>query len=247
MTRPDFNDVAPRTSLNPGALTGTAGNPDLDPFRANQADLSMEWYPAPGRIFGAALFYKDIKSFITDSPVTQLFNVQSATSPSLQCTPVSPNVFNCPFLINQRSNGGGGRMEGFELQLTQPIWGGFGVQTNYTFTDAESDDGNPLPGASRDTFNLTGYFENKWVSARLSYTYRSEFFVTFDRSTHLNQDSLSSLDTSIVVNVTDNIGLTFDGINLTDEKIVQFADTPTNPRAIYDNGRTYYGGVRFKF
>ena len=34
-------------------------------------------------------------------------------------------------------------MEGFELQLTQPIWGGFGIQGNYTFTDAEADNGDP--------------------------------------------------------------------------------------------------------
>ncbi len=219
MTRPDYNEIAPRTSLNPGSLSGTSGNPELDPFRANQADLSIEWYPGAGRIFGAALFYKDVKSFITDKPVTEFFNVQSATSPSLQCTPVSANVFNCPFLINQRTNGGGGTMEGFELQLTQPIWGGFGVQGNYTFTDAEADNGDPLPGASKDTFNLTGYFENKWASARLAYTYRSEFFVTFDRTTPLNQDALSSLDTSVVVNVMPSLALTFDAINMTDEKI----------------------------
>ena len=247
MTRPDYNEIAPRTSLNPGSLSGTSGNPELDPFRANQADLSIEWYPGAGRIFGAALFYKDVKSFISDKPVTEFFNVQSATSPSLQCTPVSPNVFNCPFLINQRTNGGGGRMEGFELQLTQPIWGGFGVQGNYTFTDAEADNGDPLPGASKDTFNLAGYFENKWLSARLAYTYRSEFFVTFDRTTPLNEDSLSSLDASVVVNVMDNLALTFDGINLTDEKLEQFAGTKDQPRAIYDNGRTYYAGVRVKF
>jgi iron complex outermembrane recepter protein len=247
MTRPDFNDVAPRTSLNPGALSGTAGNPDLDPFRANMADLSFEWYPGAGSIFGAALFYKDIKSFITDKPVTEFFNVQSATSPNLQCTPVSANVFNCPFTINQRTNGGGGRTEGFELQLTQPIWGGFGVTGNYTFTDAEADNGDPMPGNSRDMFNLSGYFENQRLSARVSWTYRSEFFVTFDRTGHLNQDALSQLDASVVVNLMDSVALTFDGINLTDEKIEQFQDIKSNPRAIYDNGRTYYAGVRVKF
>ncbi len=247
MTRPDYNEIAPRTSLNPGALSGTSGNPDLDPFRANQADLSIEWYPGAGRIFGAALFYKDVKSFITDRPVQEFFNVQSATSPNLACTPVSPNVFNCPFTINERTNGGGGRMEGFELQLTQPIWGGFGVTGNYTFTDAEADNGDPLPGASRDQFNVSGYYENQWVSARLSYTYRSEFFVTFDRTTPLNEDSLSSLDASVVFNVMENLALTFDGINLTDEKVEQFAGTKDQPRAIYDNGRTYYAGVRVKF
>ena len=31
MTRPDFTDITPRASLNPGALSGTSGNPDLDP------------------------------------------------------------------------------------------------------------------------------------------------------------------------------------------------------------------------
>ena len=33
----------------------------------------------------------------------------------------------------------------------------------------------------------------------------------------------------------------------TDEKLEQFAGTKDQPRAIYDNGRTYYAGVRVKF
>lgn len=247
MTRPNYNDVAPRISLNPGALTGTGGNPDLDPFRANQADLSIEWYPESGAILAAALYYKDIKSFITDAPTNQNFNVESATQPNLACTLVSGTTWSCPFVINQRSNGGGGRMEGFELAVTKPLWGGFGVQGNYTFTDAEADNGDPLPGASKDTFNLSAYFENQRVSARVSYTYRSEFFVTFDRNTPLNQDELQSVDASVVVNILDSLALTFDGINLTDEEIVQFTGEQFRPRAVYDNGRVYYAGVRFQF
>src|SRR4029078_8654548 len=42
MARPDYTDVAPRVSLNPGALSGTGGNPHVDPYRANQADVSIE-------------------------------------------------------------------------------------------------------------------------------------------------------------------------------------------------------------
>ena len=96
--------------------------------------------------------------------------------------------------------------------------------------------------------NMTfGRHGSPWVSARLSYTYRSEFFVTFDRTTPLNEDSLSSVDASVVFNVMENLALTFDGINLTDEKLEQFAGTKDQPRAIYDNGRTYYAGVRVKF
>jgi iron complex outermembrane receptor protein len=248
MTRPDFADIAPRTNLNQGALTGTAGNPEIDPYRANQADVSFEWYPDESSILAFGLYYKDIESFITDRPETQFFDIQDDAAPSLACVEVTPGeVFSCPFLINVRSNGGGGRIQGYELALTRPVWGGFGVQANYTFSDAEADNGDPIPGNSRDVFNLTGYFENDRLSARLMYTYRSEFFVTFDRSTQLNQDNLKSLDASVVVNVTDNVALTFDGVNLTNEEIVQFATDKFRPRAIYDNGRIFFAGARVKF
>lgn len=247
MARPDYTDIAPRTSLNPGALSGTAGNPDVDPYRANQADLSIEYYPQDGAGYAMAVYYKDIESFITDRPVVRNFLVQSATAPSLDCTAAGPNTFDCPFTINLRSNGGGGRIQGFELAATQPLMGGFGFQTNYTFADAEADNGDPLPQASRDQFNLTGYFENERLSTRLSYTYRSDFFVTFDRTTPLNQEALRSLDASISYNVTDSVTLTFDGVNLTNEEIVQFAGDRFRPRAIYDNGRVYFFGVRVAF
>lgn len=247
MARPDFTDVAPRSSLNIGSLTGSSGNPDLDPYRANQADVSVEWYRDNDSIVAAALYYKDIKSFITDRPVVQQMTIQTGT-PTAACTPAGgADLFNCPFTINQRSNGGGGKIQGLELSVTQPIWGGFGINGNYTYSDAEADSGDPIPGNSEDTFNLAAFFENELLSARLSYTYRSEFFVTFDRSTQLNQKALESVDASLVVNVLDNVALTLDGINLTDEKIEQYATLESRPRAIYENGRIFYAGVRLKF
>ncbi|HSD73235.1 MAG TPA: TonB-dependent receptor [Steroidobacteraceae bacterium] len=247
MTRPNYNDVAPRTNLNQGAFTGTSGNPELDPFRANQADLSFEWYRSNDSVVALAIFYKDIDTFITDKPVSQNFDIDSATQPSLACTQVGPTRWNCPFVINQRSNGDGGSMQGAELAVTWPLAGGFGVQGNYTYTDAEADNGDPLPGASEDTFNLTAYFENPRVSARLAYTYRSDFFVTFDRNTPLNQDDLQSLDASFVFNVRDNLALTFDGVNLTDEDIEQYTGEKFRPRGIYHNGPVYWAGVRMRF
>jgi len=247
MARPDFTDVAPRESLNLGALTGTAGNPNLDPYRANQADVSLEWYPDNDSLLALAIYYKDIKSFITDQPVQRTVTVQTGT-PNGACTSAgAPNLFNCPFTINERANGGGGEIKGAELTVTKSIWGGFGVTGNYTYSDADTDSGDPLPGNSQDTFNLSAYYENAKLSARLSYTYRSEFFVSFDRSTSLNQSALQSVDASLVWSVLDNVALTFDAINLTDEDIEQFAGVETRPRAIYDNGRIFFGGVRLKF
>lgn len=121
------------------------------------------------------------------------------------------------------------------------------VQGNYTYADAETDNGDPLRGASEDTFNLTAHYENPRVSARLAYTYRSEFFVTFDRNTPLNQDDLQQVGLSVSVNVLDNMAITFDGVNLTDEDLEQFTGNKSRPRAIYDNGPVYFAGVRMRF
>jgi iron complex outermembrane recepter protein len=251
MARPDFTDVSPRVTLNPGALTGQGGDPNVDPFRANQADLSLEWYHGNDEILSAALFYKDIESFITDQPVQQSHLIQTDTPNlslcTLSATPEFPNRYSCQFTINQRVNGGGGNVKGLELNALQKLGGGFGVQGNYTYSDAEADEaGLEIPGNSKHSGNIIGFYENARFGARLAYSYRSDFFVTFDRSTRLNQDSLKSLDASVAFDLYHGLTLTADGVNLTDEKIVQFASDRFRPRAVYDNGRYYFLGVRFQ-
>src|SRR4030095_11481664 len=213
-------------NLNIGALSGSTGNPLIDPFRANPYDLSLEWYHGDAAAVAVALFYKDVKSFITDHVVTRNFDVETATSPNLACTPAGVsstgvNLWSCPFTLNERINGGGGEMQGGGVGVTQPIWGGFGVQANYTYTDAKADNGDPIPGNSKDSFNVIAYFENQLLSARLAYNYRSEFFVAFDRPTRLSQEATESLDASVNVNVLDYLTLTFEAQNLTEEEITQ--------------------------
>jgi iron complex outermembrane receptor protein len=144
-------------------------------------------------------------------------------------------------------NGGGGKVRGMELSLLQQLGGGFGVQGNYTYSDATADDPNlQIPGNSKNSGNIVGFFENKKFAARLAYSYRSAFFVTFDRSTRLNQDAMKSLDASLAFNVYRGLTFTVDGVNLTNQKIIQFASDRFRPRAVYDNGRYYYIGFRFQ-
>ena len=253
MARPDFTDVSPRVTLNPGSLTGQGGDPEIDPYRANQGDFSLEWYHGPNNneILSAAVFYKDIESFITDSPVQQAHLIQTDNPNLSLCTPAPsadfPNRYSCQFTINQRVNGGGGQVAGIELNGIKKLGHGFGIQANYTYSDANADDADlEIPGNSKHSGNIIGFFENNRLGARLAYSYRSEFFVTFDRSTRLNQDALKSLDASVALNVYHGLALTFDAVNLTDEKIVQFASDSFRPRAVYDNGRYYFAGVRFQ-
>lgn len=251
IARPDYTDVAPRVTLNEGALTGQGGDPNVDPFRANQADVSLEWYRGKDSILSAAVFYKDIESFITDRPVQQRHLIQTNNPNTSLCqpafTPEFPNRYSCLFTINQRANGGGGTVNGLELNLLQPLGAGFGIQVNYTYSDAEADDPElEIPGNSDHSGNVVAFYENRRFAGRLAYSYRSEFFVTFDRSTRLNQEELRSLDASLALNVFSNISLTLDGVNLTEEEVTQFASDRFRPRAVYDNGRYFFAGIRWR-
>ncbi|ODU22521.1 MAG: TonB-dependent receptor [Sphingomonas sp. SCN 67-18] len=252
VARPDFAKIAPGVNLNGTTLSGSGGNPALKPFRANQYDVSFEWYPDRQTIVAAALFYKDILSYIVNQTTTESFPTQFdviGTQPA-SCTPIAggnPNLFSCPYDINRPSNGQGGTNKGIELQVSRPLWGGFGVIASYTYSDAKANNGDPIPDNSKHTGSLTGYFENTLLSARVSYTYRSKFFIDIDRNAPLNEHALESVDASLSVNITPNVALTADAVNLTNEKVIQYSGTPDRPRAIYDNGRQFYVGARFRF
>jgi iron complex outermembrane receptor protein len=249
IARPDFVDITPGVNLNGTTLTGGGGNPNIDPFQANQYDLSIEWYPDRETIFALALYYKDIQSYIVNETNEEVFptEIPAGSTVDPRCTPIGGTLYNCPYQVNRPVNGPGGRNQGLEVQFSRSLFGGFGVIGNYTYSDAKSGDGGPIPGNSKHTLNLTGYYENDLLSARLSYNYRSKFFINIDRNSPLNQTATESLDASINVNLTDQIALTADAVNLTNHKIEQFSGTRSRPRSIYDNGRQFYAGVRVKF
>lgn len=235
MARPGFAQLAGAFTASDLALTANAGgNPDLKPFRAWNFNLGLEWYYAPKSLLSVNLFYLDIQSYIT-----------SASSTRFLITQQHPNGAN--FLVTGPVNGPGGRNQGAEVNWQQPIAGGFGVIANYTYADAKDDNGGAIDGNSKHTFNLTGYFENDRLSARLAYTFRSKFRSGIDRSTPMWQDDFGTLDASLLVNVTDNIALSLDAQNIANSKLYYFVDNPSIPRAYYNNGRTFWVGARAKF
>ncbi|HEY8615954.1 TonB-dependent receptor [Phenylobacterium sp.] len=247
MARPDYAKIAPQISLTPSIFTGTGGNPQLDPYRANQFDISAEWYYAPQSLLSVAVFYKDIQSYLVNATAEEMQRVETNTPDLTRCTPVSGALYNCRFDVTRPVNGPGGRNQGLEAAITQPLWNGFGVQANYTYSDAKANNGDPIPGNSKHSWNLTGFYENERISARLSYNYRSKFFVDIDRAAQLNSASVTSLDASVSVNLTDNIALTADAVNLTDETLKYYSGTESRPRAYYKNGRIFYVGARYRF
>ncbi|MBC6982432.1 TonB-dependent receptor [Caulobacter sp. 17J80-11] len=247
MARPDYAKIAPQVSLTPSIYTGTGGNPELDPYRASQFDASLEWYYGKESLLAVSAFYKDIQSYLINETTDEIQRVETNTPDMSRCTLISGNQYNCHFDITRPRNGSGGRNQGIEISWQQPVWNGFGVQANYTYSDAEALNGDPIPGNSDHSLNLTGYYENERVSARLAYNYRSAFFVDIDRAAPLNSEATQSLDASASLNLTENIALTFDAQNLTDETLEFYSRTKARPRAFYKNGRVFYVGARVNF
>jgi iron complex outermembrane receptor protein len=233
MSRPDFSALGGSVSLTDTNLTGNGGNPDLKPIKAAVYDASLEWYYAPTALAAVSLFYNDLSSYVS-------YGIHSATYYSEFYK--SNEVYSISSPVNVS-----GEIKGVEFQLQQPLPYNFGFQFNGTYADGSESSGAPLVGTSKITLNAVGYYETKWVSARLAYTYRSHYFVGLDRSSAENQDNYGSLDASVNVPVTPNISFSFDALNLTDNLLKYYAENKTQPRAVYENGVQLFAGVRIKY
>ena len=233
LSRPDFSALGGTVSLTDTNLTGNGGNPNLKPIKAAVYDGSLEWYYGPSALAAVSVFYDDLSSYVTYGTSKAVYFSQFYKQ-------------NETYSISSPVNTSG-QVKGVELQIQQPLFAGFGVQANFTYASSHDAQGAPLVGTSKITYNAVGYYENKWLSARLAYTYRSHFFVGLDRSAAENQDNYGSLDGSLDLNVLPNVALTFDALNITNAKMKYYALSKTQPRAVYVNGTQLYFGVRVKY
>ena len=233
MARPDYSALGGAVNTTDLNWTGNGGNPNLKPIKAATYDTSLEWYFAPQSLLAVSLFYMDFSSYVdfTTGPM-QLYNDHYGVVGTYQIS--------SPFNTTAEN-------KGFELSYQQPLGAGFGIQANYTHANGATADDTPMVGNSTNTYNAIGYWENKLLSVRLAYTYRSQFLVGLDRSYAEYMDSLGSLDASVNVNLTQNVSLSLDGLNLTDQISKYYGENTSQPRAFYDNGRVYYAGIHVKF
>lgn len=244
MSRPDYSALGGSVSLTDTNLTGNGGNPNLKPVKSANFNGSLEWYYARQSALTFDVFYMDLSSYVTYGTTTQTYFCQSC-GPTPAPGQAQQGAFE-PFRISAPYNISG-QIRGFELAWQQPIAWGFGVIANYTYADGEDADGHALVGDSRDTANVTGYYERGRFSARLAYTYRTHYFVGLDRSSAENMDDSDSLDASVNVKLTDNVGLSFQGLNLTDSLLKYYAANHSQPRAVYENGTQMYFGLHVKY
>ena len=101
---------------------------------------------------------------------------------------------------------------------------------NYTYADgkqtstgARRGGDDRLVGTSKNTYNVSGYFENKMFNARVAYTYRSAFYSGLDRSTAFTQDNIGTLSASLGYTMNDHFSITLDGMNLNNPTLKYYA------------------------
>ncbi|UDM62035.1 TonB-dependent receptor [Pseudoalteromonas piscicida] len=246
MARPNFFDISPITA--PGDLgednpTAQAGNPNLDPQVANQFDAAWEYYFGDASLLAITLFYKDIESYQTSGTSSQEFYDQETQ----RWVPVT---------VTRPENGAGGTTTGLEASIQHSFDNGFGVSANYTYTDANNDGerdvlkpGSGLVmGASENMLNISGYYEDDLFAVRAMYNYRTKWYKGLHSSgTELWNDDYGQLDFSATYNVTENISLVFEGINLTDEEVIEYNTDEARVLSIYQNGRRFVLGANFRF
>lgn len=135
---------------------------------------------------------------------------------------------------------------------------GFGVLANYTLVRGDVGfDNNGLPTETQfaltglsDTANLVLMYENYGVQARLAYNWRDEFLTETNQGGSRNPryvEAYSQIDLSVSYDLTENLSLSAEAINLTGEDSREYNRNSRMIRFANDLGARYAVGARYKF
>jgi len=258
--------------------TVTSGNPDLDPIRGKAYDLGAEWYFAKESLLSAAIFYKKIDSFVETSKTVTNFSASGLPTDQAiaACTSAGkPTDATCldGWTVSVPVNTPGGDIKGAEASFQQPFsflpgWlSSFGTIVNYTYvtssikyvnTNAVPQAGvpqqyieNTLLNLSKNAANATLYYDNGTWSARFSAAYRSPY-LTAVPGANLNDiegtKQTINVDFASSWNVTEQLQLTLEALNLTNQFQYQYVDSSGNRVNYYhQQGRDFLVGARYKF
>jgi iron complex outermembrane receptor protein len=261
ISRPNYTDMFSASTLagyedgTQGNEVITTGNVGLEPFKATQFDLGVEYYFDADGMISATFFYKDISSF---TKVDQILNQSIGI--------IDPDTGEDNWTIATKGTGSGGEIQGLELQIQDGFDSGLGYQANYTYVDSSApaenypDQIELFSDSSEHTVNLVGYYETETYSVRLAYNWRSEYMVRELPGFYGNREhqDYGTLDLTAKYSVTDYLDVTFEAVNLTEEDSIQIGtatgDAEVKPELrhgypawSFEGEARYKVGVDFRF
>lgn len=184
LARPKPTDLVPNITCTSDESSDleqdacTAGNPDLVPYRADQWEVNLAWYPNRDTLVSLGYYKKAERSFVI--PNVTRSDVDLFGDGNL-------------YTVKQPINGFGSLLDGIEGSaqtvfsfLPHPL-DGFGVSGNVTFarairtnlTNAATGQAlNDYPGLSKWTWNASIFYDKDWLNIRFNYNYRSDWLVS---------------------------------------------------------------------
>lgn len=235
------------------------GSPYLDPWRSDNIDASYEWYFSESGMFSLGAFYMDIESFITRETIMLAIpdsdgQVRGYDLNTGQFTGMTP--------IQSVTNGDGGNIKGLEVSLHQGLdfldgfLSGFGITANYTYSPSNSGstdyygEDTPMIDNSEHQSNFAIWYENDGLQARIAHNYRSEKFMWIVNKDPYQfaryQAPTNYIDASISYDINENVTVSLQGINLTEEHQEQYVQWEDLVDKRYINERRYSLSVQVR-
>ncbi len=174
---------------NPNTCSGRVGNPGLQPFKADNRNYSIEWYPNDDLMFSVSHYRNKVRvgaPINANIPASNLFGGSGATDPV-----TGESLDGLDFTYPSYVNGPSGTQLGMEytakVAFTFLPWilKNTGVDLNYSELDYEdfatsrdliTGDFNPPVGQRSYFKNFAVWYDNGKFTARLSYQGASEYF-----------------------------------------------------------------------
>lgn len=166
---------------------------------------------------------------------------------------------NSPFDVTETANSDQTvEIDGWEFAVQHNFWEtGFGVIANYTLVDESTEFDNlvlrdpqfAITGVS-DTANLIAFYEKDGWQARIAYNWRDSFLASAASGTGNNPiyvDEYSQVDLNVSYDVTDNLSVFFEGLNLTEESGRNFGRADEQVLGYYQGYARYNIGARYSF
>jgi len=243
------------------------GNPNLLPLLSWNYDIALEWYPNKDTILAAGYYYKNFQGGFKNTQSIEQFNIDGTDfneAVTLSSTDSDTSSLQGIELSLAHS-----------FSYLPGAWSGLGTKLSYNHADSdfEFQDANfgastlsdpsgniisqtvalvppaNLFGFSEDVMSAQLYYQIGELDIQMIYKYRSEYFQQYI-STPGNIRYVGEADVyeaRITYNITDNVQIRFEGINLFNEPKTQYNPTPDNVSEVNNYGPRYYAGVRVKF
>lgn len=273
INRPTLSSLAVNGTITVGdqqsdgsyEITVSTGNPNLKPYKSTDLDLSVEYYFDRGSITGG-LFYKTLDGLIATKTVYNVAYSETGLSTDLaEDLTGDTNVASYSRPVNL----GKTDLWGLELAAQSDFtflpapFDRFGASANFTYVNSEYDYSEiykggaktTLEGLSRFNANATLYYQDAKFDVRVSGNYRSSYVYSAAPITStLGQDqNLSGYEGTLYVDMSahykllDNVQLTLNGVNLTNQAEKQYSDSSKRLYVYTRSGRTLSIGVRADF